>query len=287
MTQPPRTFAKPFSSHLALALATLLSMALLFTTPAIAQGGEGASGEVELRREIETLKAGQAEIRRQLIEIKNLLEKQAAKPLPTKPGLPDVELDLSDAPALGQDDAPITVVEFSDFQCPFCARHVKETLPELEKTLISDGKIRYVASDFPLPNHPQAFPASVAAHCAGEQGKFWDAAKIFFDNFRELGEEKIKEYAQTIELDMEPFEECLDSGRYDEKIRQAKDKATDAGVSATPTFLVGYTSPDGKFKAVEHIRGAHPFTRFESIVMRLLRDQEKAGKPDAPKPATN
>ena len=150
------------------------------------------------------------------------------------------------------------------------------------KELVDTGKAKYVARDFPLPNHQHAFKASVAANCAEEQGKFWEMSAKIFENFRALEAENLPKYAGEVGLDVGEFETCLGSGRFDDKINKGKAEAQRAGVGSTPNFLVGYTQPGStKFKAKELVRGAYPFATFQQAVDKLI----KAKPADDKKPA--
>src|SRR3989338_4807188 len=125
-----------------------------------------------LRKELETLKQGQAAIQKDLEEIKTLLRGRVATP-PPEPQ--NVVLNVKDDPFKGEKNARITLIEFTDYQCPFCARHSRDTLPQLEREYIASGKLKYVFRNFPIESiHPQAFKAHEAANCAGEQGKYWE-----------------------------------------------------------------------------------------------------------------
>lgn len=265
MTTTPRT----------LSIVTLLLIVLaavpLQAQEAMPSRSETETPEIEeIRREIQQLRVGQQAIRRQLAEIQRLLEEGGEGGDDDSPR--DVVLDLAGLPALGEANAPITLVEFSDFQCPYCARHASQTLPQLEENFINTGKLRYVASDYPLPNHAQAPKAAEAAHCAQEQGRFWEASRKFFENYSELEEEKLHEYAAEIGLDTEKFTECLASHRHAEAVAANKSAGAKAGVAATPTFLLGYTQPGGEFRATAQIRGAHPYETFVQEIEQLLSE---------------
>lgn len=260
-----------------LAVAGLVLLVLAGGPPAFAQEEAPEDAIESLRQEIQQLKAGQAAIRRQLADIKSLVQqgggRQAARPEPT---LPDVTIDLAGYPVMGQADAPITIVEFSDFQCPYCARHVQQTLPQLKEEFVATGKVRYAAGDFPLPSHAQAFNGSVAAHCAGEQDKFWEMSHKLFEHFREFNEESLPGYAGELGLDVAKFEECFGSGRHDEGINKRKAAGSSANVTGTPMFLLGYTDEDGtEFKPVDAIRGAHPFPEFQRKIEELLAKKDE------------
>jgi protein-disulfide isomerase len=256
---------------------SLLLLALAAAPPAVGQEETEEDAIQTLRQEIMELKAGQAAMRRQLAEIKSLVQRSGGQPQAARePELPDVTIDLAGFPMMGEADAPITVVEFSDFQCPYCARHVQETLPKLKEEFVATGKIRYAAGDFPLPSHTEAFKGSVAAHCAGEQGKFWEMGHKIFEHYREINAETLPGYAEEVGLDVAKFEECFASGRHDEAINKRKAAGSSASVTGTPMFLLGYTDEDGtEFKPVEAIRGAHPFPEFERKIEELLAKKQE------------
>jgi len=175
-----------------------------FSLPAFAQ----SAGEINtLKKEIEALKEGQKAIQKDIQEIKNSLRAKQAPPESK-----EAVIELGDNPFKGDKNAKVTLVEFSDFQWPFCARHVLETLPEIEKEYISTGKVKYVFLDFPLDFHKQAFKAAEAAHCAGEQGKYWDMHDQIFANQKAMEPKDLSEYAKAIGIDVSKFQQCLDSG---------------------------------------------------------------------------
>lgn len=148
--------------------------------------------------------------------------------------------------------------------------------------LIDTGKAKYVAHDFPLPNHPFAFKAAVAAHCAEDQGKYWEMSGKIFENFRALQPENLPKYAGEAGLDVGAFETCLESGKFDVRINQDKTEASKAGISSTPNFLIGLTQEGStKFKASELIKGAYPYVNFEQAVNKLIEMKKKNdGKAD-------
>lgn len=172
----------------------------------------------------------------------------------------DVKLPAS-APARGPQDAPITIVEFADFQCPYCKRaeHV------LDEVLAKyPDKIRFVHGDLPIEGHSGAFPASRAARCAGEQGKFWEYRRDLLINQSNFAEADLKARAQTLGLNAGSFDTCLASGRHDAVIKEAQAEATKLGVSSTPTFFV-----NGRM-----ILGARPAEAFHDVI-----GEELAGSP--------
>jgi len=163
-------------------------------------------------------------------------------------------------PVRGNASAPITIVEFSDYQCPFCAR-VNPTLEQVRKTY--GDKVKIIFKDFPLPNHPQAPKASEAAHCAGEQGKYWELHDLMFANQRALNVPELKQYATTLGLDMAKFTPCLDSGKHAGLVASGLAQGEKMGVNSTPTLYINGRA----------LIGAQPFEAFKQII-----DEELARK---------
>ena len=160
----------------------------------------------------------------------------------------------SDDPSQGKADAPVTVVEYSDFQCPFCLR-VMPTLKEL-RTKYGD-RMRLVWKDFPLTQiHPQAFVAAQAGNCAREQGKFWEYHDKLFGNQSSLTPDSLKKYAADTGLDTAKFNQCLDSSKYEARVQDALAAGNRLGISSTPTVFV-----NGRM-----INGAQPIEVFESVI---------------------
>ena len=148
---------------------------------------------------------------------------------------PRFAIDPADGPSIGSDGAPITIVEFSDFQCPACGRAV----PVVKRLLQQyQGKVRLVFRDFPLPMHPQAPRAAEAGRCAAEQGRFWEMHDRMFMNQQKLAPGDLKASATELGLDPARFGSCLDSGRHASSVQRAVAAAREIGVSSTPTFFV-------------------------------------------------
>lgn len=222
-----------------------------------------------LRQEIEAVKAGQTAIQKELSEIKNLLRSRPAG----QPGAPrDIVLDISGAPVKGPKDAKVVLVEFSDYQCPFCARFTRDTIPQVQTDYVDTGKIKYVFADFPLETiHPYAFKAAEAANCAGEQGQFWKMHDHLFANQKALKPEDLSQYAETLGLDKSKFQECLDTQRRASSIRKLMAQAGDAGVSSTPTLMVGLLQPNSsRVKVLRVLKGAQPFAAVKDALDTAL-----------------
>lgn len=165
----------------------------------------------------------------------------------------------------GHSDAPVTIVEFSDFHCPFC----KRVQPSLKEVLSRyDGKVKHVFRDFPLDNlHPQARAAAEAANCAGDQGKFWEYHDLLFAQAPKASLDDLKGYARTVALNTEKFDDCVVQGTHHDAVQRDIDEATRVGMTGTPGFFI-----NGRF-----VNGAQPLEKFVQIIdEELAFAQEKA-----------
>jgi protein-disulfide isomerase len=163
----------------------------------------------------------------------------------------------------GPKDAPVTIVEFSDFQCPFCRSSVA-TLKEVMRQY--DGKVRWAFRDFPIPSlHPQAPKAAEAARCAGEQGKSWEYHDLLFDSKAQWTAADFKKFAEQLKLDFKRFGPCLDSGKYQAAVQSDVEDGVRLGINGTPTFFV-----NGRV-----LVGAVPLENFRKIVEAELRGKSR------------
>jgi len=190
---------------------------------------------------------------------------------PSQPQIFRVSLD--DDPFKGDPDAPVTIVEFSDFQCPFCARFYQQTLSQLEENYIDTGKVKFVYRDLPLDSlHPNARTTHIAAECADEQGRFWEYHDILFESQGQWNrlasedlENSLKQYAQDLSLDGPSFETCLSSDEIADEVNKDALEARSYGSTGTPTFFIG-TEKDGFTK----LTGAQPYSSFQRAIDSLL-----------------
>lgn len=232
----------------------------------------------ELRRvkaELQELKEGQKQIQKELEEIKNLLrgaDAAARRAAAAAQPPPDISLNVDGLPFKGERNAQLTVIEFSDYQCPFCARYARETFPQVDRDYIKTGKVKYVVSDYPLEDiHPQALDAAQAAACAQEQGKFWEMHDQLFSNQHALSRAELSLHAQAVGLNVPAFQQCLFAGKKEAQVRQARAEAARAGADGTPTFFIGLTTPnDSKVKIVRAFVGAQPYANFKQVLDTLL-----------------
>ena len=169
---------------------------------------------------------------------------------------------------MGKPDAPLTMVEFTDLQCPFCRQFVTTSFDEIKKNWIDTGKLRYISRDFPLDFHAQAMPAARAARCAGEQGKFWEMRLGLMRNANLLTAEYITKTANDLKLEPKGFAACNASTKYDADIQAESAEGTKLGVGGTPTFIIGRTTAT----AVEGpiLVGALPYAQFDEKLKILL-----------------
>jgi len=173
---------------------------------------------------------------------------------------------------LGRPDAPLTIVEFTDLQCPFCGRFAAGTFPRLKAEYIDTGLLRFVTRDFPLDMHAHAELAARATRCAGDQGKYWDVRQVLAANPNRLSPEFINATAETARVEMKAFRSCLDTGRYRAEVQADLRQALSLGVEGTPTFVVGLTQPDGLDGA--KVVGALPFEAFDVKLRELLKTRK-------------
>lgn len=178
---------------------------------------------------------------------------RAAANVKIKLAPPRVDVEVGDAPSIGPKGAPITIIEFTDYQCPFCSR-VRGTITQLTEEY--KDKIRYALKDFPLSFHNFAKKAHEAALCAGDQGKYWEYGKSLWANQQALQIEKLKGYAKDLKLNIKKFDECLDSGKYTKKVEENIQYGASVGVQGTPAFFV-----NGIF-----LSGARPIQDFKNII---------------------
>jgi protein-disulfide isomerase len=205
----------------------------------------------ELREPIREFLVSQREQQARAILVDELMKKGDTRIL-LDPPRQTMNIGPED-PVRGPADAPITIVEYSDYQCPFCAR-VNPTLEQVRKAY--GDKIKIVFKDFPLPNHPQAPKAAEAAHCAGEQGKYWEMHDRLFANQQALQVTDLKQHASSLELDAGAFNQCLDSGKHAERVQTAMKEGEGLGVQSTPTLFV-----NGR-----PVVGAQPFDYFKTVI---------------------
>ena len=191
-------------------------------------------------------------------------------PAPNVPQAPAKPPTADDDPFLGDKNAPVTLIEFTDYQCTFCGRHYANTYGQLKKDYIDTGKVKYVVRDFPLGFHPHAQKAAEATECADDQGKFWEMhGKIFetqgtWSNAADVVP-TLKQYAADLKLNTSAFDSCLDGAKYKDEVAKDMADGSASGVNGTPGFWV--LGPSGKS---QQISGAVPYANFQQAIDAML-----------------
>ena len=168
---------------------------------------------------------------------------------------------------IGRPDAPLTMIEFTDLQCPYCREYASTTFDQIKKNWIDTGKLRYISRDFPLDFHPFAMQAARAARCAGEQDKFWEMRMSLMRNANLLSADYITKTATDLKLDAKMFTACTASRKYDAEIQAETREGGRIGVEGTPTFVIGRTTPESV--AGPMIVGALPYAVFDAKLREL------------------
>ncbi len=190
---------------------------------------------------------------------------------PVPPASDDTPADADDDPFIGKADAPITVVEFTDYQCPFCSRHYTQTYGQIKKNYVDTGKVKYVTRDYPLGFHKHAQKTAEAAECANEQGKFPEMHEKLFSTqatWSPLADviPTLKQYAKDLKLNASQFDTCLDSGEMADEVAADQADGAASGIDGTPGFWI--LGPDGQN---QKISGAFPYATFQAAFDNMLK----------------
>jgi protein-disulfide isomerase len=248
-------------------LAAVTVLAILSLSPPQSQSDEVAA----LKREIQALKAQQAAMERDLQTIKSLLQQLAQGGAQGDPFVSKT-IAIADEPTKGNASAKVTIVEVSDYHCPFCRRQTLQIMPQLTAEYVNSGKAKYVFVDYPIAQlHPDAFKAHEAANCAGDQGKYWQMHDILFTNSPAKDSSQLIDEAKMVGLDAAKFTACLSSGRHAPAITDSITRMQQLGVGGTPLTLIGVTpAPGSPMKIVSSIYGAKPYAEFKTAIDAAL-----------------
>jgi protein-disulfide isomerase len=240
-----------FAGFAALPLALLLPL-----------GAPGATKDQGITRE-------QAdEILKELRQIRQLLEKQQAQaPQAQGEQVVKAKVNLEGFAMLGSKEAPLTIVEFTDYQCPFCQRFHTTAFPELKKNYIDTGKVRFYSRDMPLDFHPDAMRAAEAARCASDQGQFWRLRDVMGANPNKLDMDSLVADVTNLKMDVKAFRACVESEKYKSAVQTDVMEAMKIGANGTPTFVVGKSTPNGVDG--ELMVGAQPYPMFDQKLQEL------------------
>jgi protein-disulfide isomerase len=202
-----------------------------------------------------------------------VVDPSAARRPPTEPEIVDVRgatLALSEAVMKKSASSRFVIVEFSDYECPYCGRYARETFNRITQEYVETGKLSYAFMNFPLDSiHQRAFQAAEAAECAGEQGRYWQMHDLLFQNQKALTPERLPSHAGAAGLNVSDFQECLAAGRA-QKVQRHVDEGTRVGVKSTPTFFLGELVGTDQVKLVARVKGARGFEVFKKAVDQLF-----------------
>src|SRR3989344_596930 len=178
----------------------------------------------------------------------------------SRPGAQYTPLTSDGENIKGNGNASITIIEYSDYQCPYCGAFVRDTLPQIEDEYVKTGKAKIIFRNYPLPFYEFAMKAAEAVECAGDQGKFWEMHDEVFTNQHAIAQKNLRNYAEKIGLDTEKFNACLESGAMNSRVKNDLKKGNSDCVSGTPYFIIGN----------ETLNGNQPFNRFKTVIDKQL-----------------
>lgn len=197
----------------------------------------------------------------------------APRAAPTATATTTADHAPADPRILGSAAAQVMIIEFTDLQCPYCARFARDTWPLLRERYVDTGKVQFATRDLPLSFHAFALPAAVAARCAGQQGKFWEYREALFRDQSLLGQGRYTELAGTFGLDTARFETCRGDPEVAAAVRADAALAASSGIASTPSFVIGRVV-NGEFEG-EVMSGAQPFEAFQQRLDSLLQQAQK------------
>jgi protein-disulfide isomerase len=232
-----------------------------------------------LKRQVQELREQQAQMQRELTAIKNFLQsliqprEQAQADGPEIPGIIGASIPTANEPSMGSASAKVTIMEISDYHCPFCKRQTQQTFPQIVTDYVKTGKVQYVFVDYPIAQlHPTAARAHEAANCAGDQGKYWEMHVSLFNAPVAKDDAALVAQAKTVGLDSGAFQACLSSGRHAGAVQASVSRMEQLGVSGTPLLVIGLTPAPGQpMKVVKYVYGAQPFSAFKEAIDSVLQ----------------
>jgi protein-disulfide isomerase len=260
-------------------LATLL-LILTSAVPALAQAPSMPSpaDPQDIRQELTALREAQQAIAAEVTAIRTMLE-QAMGPRPAPAaggavaaGAGAQPLTIAGRPSRGNPRAKVTVVEYSDYECPYCGQYVADVYGQIDRDYIKTNKINYVFKNYPITQlHPASIKAHKAAACAGDQGRYWEMHDKLFADQRNFNLDRFVEHASMLKLDAVAFRACLESTKHEDVIQQDVLEAQNGGVQGTPVFVFALTDPNGKqITPARVLVGAQPYAAFKDAIDAML-----------------
>ena len=182
-----------------------------------------------------------------------------------------LEISTRGLPFMGSAEAKVTLIEFSDYQCFFCRRHDRQVAPRIVEEYVESGRLKYFFADFPLASHAGASKAAQAAHCAGDQDKYWEMNDLLFRHPQSLTSGTLKAFGTSLGLDDQALLDCVESGKYAQKVQDGLSQGKRAGVRGTPSFFFGLTDKtQPTLRVRKTLTGAHPYPAFQKLIEELL-----------------
>ncbi len=250
-------------------------VALLSLSPPLEQ--DPAAEIAALKRQVQELRDQQAQMQKELTAIKNFLAavtggRPQGSAEPEVPGLVGSMIPTAGEASVGSSSAKLTLIEVSDYHCPFCKRQTQQTFPQLGTEYIRTGKVQYIFLHYPIAQlHPQAARSHEASLCAQEQGKFWELHTSLFTNPIAKDDAALIAQAKNVGLDVSAFTSCLTSGRHTARIQASVSRMESLGIQGTPMMLIGYTPEPGQpMKVEKYVYGARPYGDFKATIDGLL-----------------
>jgi protein-disulfide isomerase len=250
-------------------LGTLIGLiGFFFAANASAQSRE------DIGRRLERVEQSLSNLQKEILQLNKLL-RSALPPPPVSP-ISATHIKIDDAPTKGAATAKIALIEYSDFECPFCGQHANTSYREIQKQFVDTGKIRYVFRHLPLEKlHPRARQAAQAAECARDENRFWEFHDLLFENQKTLSSADLEKYASALNLNTSEFKACLTSEKTAQRIDDSLAEAASLSLTGTPAFLIGQIESDGTVRATTRISGAHPYEMFRDALDDALQSTLK------------
>lgn len=236
----------------------------------------GHASVASIQEQLDELKEGQRQLRNEVDEIKKLFQaRPSITNLDAKAATPKIaSVDVYGEPFRGTNTARVAIIEYSDFDCSFCAKYARNVFPRIDREYVKPGKIRYFFRDLPERDATNAWLKARAARCAGDQSKFWEMHDLLFSEQGASGPD-LNALARILGLDMETFGTCLSTQKYLENIQRSADGARRMDVFGTPAFLIGTVTKDGDFVWVKKVLvGVQTYDTLKTLLDQLLRSVE-------------
>lgn len=252
-------------------LTPLLAALLLGLLPVPHKAAAADDDLTAIKTELEALRQSQDQTRNELTQLRKLLESRLTPP--QEPKFEPTVVDLGASPVRGDAKATVVLLEFSDYQCPFCRRHAVQVLPEILKNYVDTGKVKFAMKEFPIASlHPESARASHAALCAQDQGKYWEMHDLLFASTRDISAETLKAHAAKLDLKASRFAACLDEEKDKDRLAADMELGGKLGVSGTPTFFLGTAEPGspGNVRLTARIPGAVGYPVFSGAIDAML-----------------